>query len=162
MGQAWPVFSQAGLAWLLTQHKGSYEMVTPPLAEMGRAGAKLMASDYIGVLDIVRQMAKAFDALFRSYDVLLTPTTAAMPWPAQQSHPAVIAGKPVGPRGHAVFTPFANAFGLPAISLPCQAPPHAMPIGFQLCMDRGRDRDLLALALDYRRQTGQRFQWPPL
>jgi aspartyl-tRNA(Asn)/glutamyl-tRNA(Gln) amidotransferase subunit A len=69
-----------------------------------------------------------------------------MPWPATEIYPGIIDGQPVGPRGHAVFTPFANALGLPAISLPAGLSSKRLPIGYQLVAAQGRDADLLALA----------------
>ena len=83
-----------------------------------------------------------------------------MPWSATQTHPPEIAGRTVGPRGHAVFTPFANALGLPAISLPCRARPNGMPIGFQLCAAEGCDALLLELARDHERAFGRDFTLP--
>lgn len=74
----------------------------------------------------------------------------------------VIAGQSVGPRGHAVFTPFANALGLPAISVPCGSRPYGVPIGFQLCAAESGDRTLLSLADEYQRRTGIGFRWPPI
>ena len=105
-------------------------------------------------------MRKSFDALFADVDVLLTPATAAMPWPAEDTHPPQIAGQQVGPRGHAVFTPFANVLGLPAISLPCPAGQGQLPIGFQLCMPKDRDAELLAFAVACERQFAKPFAWP--
>ena len=46
-----------------------------------------------------------------------------------QSHPSVIDGKSVGPRGHAVFTRLANLLGLPAISLPCVVGENGLLVG---------------------------------
>jgi aspartyl-tRNA(Asn)/glutamyl-tRNA(Gln) amidotransferase subunit A len=94
-------------------------------------------------------MQRTFDAFFERYDFLITPTTAAMPWPARESHPAEIDGKPVGPRGHAVFTPFANALGLPAISLPCRIEDDGMPVGLQIVAARDHDRSLLSFAREF-------------
>jgi aspartyl-tRNA(Asn)/glutamyl-tRNA(Gln) amidotransferase subunit A len=156
----WPVISATGLAWLLSQHEGAAAKINPALAEMARAGAAYSAADYLGSLDAIATVQREFDTLFTQIDILLTPTTAAMPWPATQTHPTEIAGRPVGPRGHAVFTPFANALGLPAISLPCKARPSGMPVGFQLCAAAGQDALLLALARDHERAFGQGFAWP--
>ncbi len=116
----WPVVSQSGLAWLMAQHGDRDDMISPSLAEMARNGRRYSAADYLAALDTIKAVGRAFDALFQRFDVLLTPTAAAMPWPATEIYPGIIDGHPVGPRGHAVFTPFANALGLPAISLPAR------------------------------------------
>jgi aspartyl-tRNA(Asn)/glutamyl-tRNA(Gln) amidotransferase subunit A len=162
VGDIWPIISNAGIAWLLSQHDGAENKVGPAVAEMALRGATYSAADYLGALDAVEKLNRKFDELFERIDVLLTPATAAMPWLATETHPPVIAGRPVGPRGHAVFTPFANALGLPAISLPCKLWPGDMPIGFQLCAARGHDAVLLELAREYEMQTETGFRWPPL
>jgi aspartyl-tRNA(Asn)/glutamyl-tRNA(Gln) amidotransferase subunit A len=155
----WPVISQTGVAWLMAQHGERYHMIAPALAEMATNGKRYTATDYLNAMDIVRAVAREFDSLFEKFDVLLTPATAAMPWPAQATHPEIIAGQPVGPRGHAVFTPFANALGLPAISLPSRSWPQNLPIGFQLVANRNRDAALLAFAGTYEKHASP-FRWP--
>jgi aspartyl-tRNA(Asn)/glutamyl-tRNA(Gln) amidotransferase subunit A len=158
----WPVISQTGLAWLLSQHDDADNRIAPTLLEMARNGRAYSAADYLNALDIIRQVGLTFEALFAHYDLLLTPATAAMPWPKTQSHPETTAGQPVGPRGHAVFTPFANALGLPAISMPCNVWHRTLPIGFQLCANRGQDAELLAIAQNYETKSGWQVRWPPL
>jgi aspartyl-tRNA(Asn)/glutamyl-tRNA(Gln) amidotransferase subunit A len=162
IGEIWPIISNTGVARLLSQHDGAEDKVGPAVAEMAREGATYSAADYLGALDAVQKLKREFDTLFERIDVLLTPTTAAMPWLATETHPPVIAAQPVGPRGHAVFTPFANALGLPAISLPCRFWPDDRPIGFQLCAATGQDAVLLALAREYEKQAATEFRWPPL
>jgi aspartyl-tRNA(Asn)/glutamyl-tRNA(Gln) amidotransferase subunit A len=142
----WPVISQSGLAWLMAQHGDRDDLISPSLAEMARNGRRYSAADYLAALDAIKSVARAFVTLFERFDVLLTPTAAAMPWPATEIYPGIIDGHPVGPRGHAVFTPFANALGLPAISLPAGLSSTGLPIGYQLAAAQGRDADLLALA----------------
>jgi aspartyl-tRNA(Asn)/glutamyl-tRNA(Gln) amidotransferase subunit A len=153
IAEIWPVISQSGLAWLMAQHGDRDDLIGPALAEMARNGRRYSAADYLAALDTIKTVARDVEALFRRFDVLLTPTAAAMPWPAQQVYPATIDGHPVGPRGHAVFTPFANALGLPAISLPAAPSSSGLPIGFQLVAAQGRDADLLAFALTCERKT---------
>ena len=160
ISEIWPVISQTGLAWLLSRHPEAD--LGQAFADMARAGRAYSAIDYAGALDAVRGVEREFDALFERFHVLLTPATAAMPWPATESHPPTIAGQPVGPRGHAAFTPFANALGLPGVSLPCEQWHNGMPIGFQLCAAHGCDRALLALARNYQEHTGWRPRWPEL
>jgi aspartyl-tRNA(Asn)/glutamyl-tRNA(Gln) amidotransferase subunit A len=160
IAEVWPVISQTGLAWLLAKHPDKEAMIAPALADMARQGRTYTAADYLNALDIIKTVDRDFARLFERVDILLTPATAAMPWPAAKTHPETIAGQPVGPRGHAVFTPFANALGLPAISLPCPIGGQALPVGFQLCMAKGRDLALLDFARAYEQAVGWPARWP--
>src|SRR5205085_12532409 len=92
---------------------------------------------------------------------ILTPAAAAMPWAADEPYPRVIAGREAEPRGHAVFTAFANAAGVPAISLPCDQA-QGLPIGLQLVGSFGADAKLLALAAQYERAHPWKDAWPPI
>jgi aspartyl-tRNA(Asn)/glutamyl-tRNA(Gln) amidotransferase subunit A len=159
LAEIWPVISQTGVAWLLDQHRDWKDKVAPAIAEMAAAGSKYSACDYLDALNSIAALHRSFDALFTQYDFLLTPAAAAMPWPAGEPHPAVIDGRPVGQRGHAVFTPIANALGLPAMSLPCIVDDGALPVGLQTIAARDRDRTLLNFA---REQQGRLFahRWP--
>ncbi len=156
----WPVISQTGVAWLLERFKDRATAVGPALIEMARAGAAFRSTDYLGALDTIARVQRRFDDLFATFDLLLIPTAAAMPWPATELYPPVIAGEKVGPRGHAVFTAFANALGLPAMSLPCRPAANGLPIGFQLCAAHGRDVFLLGVARRWSEREGKSHQWP--
>jgi aspartyl-tRNA(Asn)/glutamyl-tRNA(Gln) amidotransferase subunit A len=158
--RVWPVISQTGVAWLLANKPDWKDKVSPGIAEMEAAGDRHTAKDYLNALDVISAMQQTFDRFFERYDFLITPTTAAMPWPARDPYPAEIDGKPVGPRGHAVFTPFANALGLPAISLPCPIEQDDMPVGVQIVAARHRDHALLSFAREF---EGRLFvhRWPP-
>ena len=85
-----------------------------------------------------------------------------MPWTADAVYPEVIDGRPVGPRGHAVYSGWVNAAALPAVSLPVDPAPDGMPIGIHLVAGFGRDDLLLdvAEALESRRPFADR--WPVL
>jgi aspartyl-tRNA(Asn)/glutamyl-tRNA(Gln) amidotransferase subunit A len=158
----WPIVSQTGVAWLLSQYHGWEGKVGPAVAAMAEAGAKLSAAQYLGALDAVAKLRCNVEDLFVRYDLILTPTTAALPWPAAESHPSTIAEQPVGPRGHAIFTPLANAAGLPAISLPCAPSAGGLPIGFQLIGGPDRDALVLSVAHEYESTVGLRVSWPEI
>lgn len=150
--EAWPVISQAGLAWLLSRHKEPERRIGDALASMAKAGAALSAVRYFDALAAAQRTRERVRELFASgYDLLMTPTTAALPWPAAQSHPPEIAGRAAGPRGHAVFTAFANAAGVPAISVPCTPSRAGLPIGFQLVAPFGGEPLLCAVASQFER-----------
>ena len=144
----------------MERHAGWKQRVSPAIAEMAVTGAGYTARDYLDALDTVATMKRSFDAFFERFDFLITPTTAAMPWPAGESHPSTIDGEPVGARGHAVFTPFANALGLPAISMPCRVAPSNLPVGMQIVAASNRDWPLLAFARDHENRLFQ-HHWPP-
>ena len=74
---------------------------------------------------------------------------AALSWPAAEPFPPTMQGQSVGPRGHAVFTAFANMAGCPAISIPCAPSKTGLPIGFHLVGRVGHDDMILAAAAQY-------------
>jgi aspartyl-tRNA(Asn)/glutamyl-tRNA(Gln) amidotransferase subunit A len=131
------------------------------MQEMARAGRALTATDYYAAIAIVLALRQQLAAFFTRYDLILTPTIAALSWPAAEPFPPTIAGQAVGPRGHAVFTAFANMAGCPAISIPCAAAKNGLPIGFQLVGAVGRDELLLAIAAEYERLRPWAGRRPP-
>jgi aspartyl-tRNA(Asn)/glutamyl-tRNA(Gln) amidotransferase subunit A len=158
----WSVIGPSGLAWFLRGHDGWRERVSAPLAQVAEQGAALSAADYADALDKVARLRAAMTEVFSTFDAILTPTAAALPWPAAATHPATIDGLPVGPRGHAVFTALANAAGIPAISIPCQPSRDGLPIGFQLIAGFGADARLLQVAAQYEQAHPWADRWPPL
>ena len=163
VNQRWPLLSQVGLAWLVDH---PHELSNRPLdaAAFGsamqanvEAGRTSTATALFDLLFEVERLRVELDRLFDTCDFLLTPAAAALPWPARETHPRRIAGRDVGPRGHAVFTAFANAAGLPAIVLPCGFA-QGLPVGIQLVGREGADDVVLALASQFERaHPWQRF-----
>jgi aspartyl-tRNA(Asn)/glutamyl-tRNA(Gln) amidotransferase subunit A len=162
IGQAWPVFSQVGLAWLLGSHKDWRGQVTPAIEEMATSGISRSGTDYYSSLSALNILQRALAQFFTRFDLILTPTAAALPWPADQAYPATIGGQGVGPRGHAIFTAFANMAGCPGISVPAERSIRGLPIGFQLVGTLGSDELLCALASQYERVCPCAEDWPLL
>jgi aspartyl-tRNA(Asn)/glutamyl-tRNA(Gln) amidotransferase subunit A len=128
---------------------------------MVEAGRKVDAVAYMQLLADVQSFRAELRLLFERYDLILTPSVAALPWPKRQSHPETIDGVPSGPRGHAVFTPFVNAGGLPGINLPTAPSASGLPIGCQLVGPFRSDLLLVSLAEAYEEAFG-RYRWPDL
>lgn len=159
----WTLLPQVGLAWLLEHPRElsarAFEetLLGPAMQANAEGGRATSARELFGVLIEIERLRSEMDRLFERFDFLLTPAAAALPWPADQTHPPRIADQDVGPRGHAVFTAFANAAGLPAIALPCgwanlEAPDAGrMPVGLQLVARAGNDDALFAPARAYER-----------
>lgn len=151
LNRAWPIVSQVGLAWLLKGNAERLVEISLPMQEIARNGAAVPATDYYSAIDVITRLRQTLHAFFARFDLILTPSIAALSWPAAEPFPSVIAGIPVGPRGHAIFTAFANMAGCPAINVPCEPAEHGLPIGFQLVGAVGTDDILLDVAAQHER-----------
>lgn len=158
----WMSLSQAGLAEMLEHRTGWRDLLTPTAIANADAGRALPATALFDLLRLVDEMKSRLGEVFADYDLLLTPAAAALPWPAEQTHPTHIAGREVGPRGHALFTGFVNAAGLPAIVLPCTPSDSGLPNGVQLIGRWGEDGALCAVAKGYEQARPWRDCWPEL
>lgn len=142
----WRIISRAGVDYLMRW--------CPPLADLAGASVRAMAEDgraitgaaYFEALEGVRALREQMVDVFVRYDLILTPSAAALPWPAEEPFPTAIDGRPAGPRDHAVFTGWVNIAGLPAISLPIGCATNGLPIGAQLIGGFGCDDGLLEFA----------------
>ncbi|WP_295542745.1 amidase [uncultured Pseudacidovorax sp.] len=160
--QAWPVIASTGLAAVLRGHpEGVARQLSPALAGLLAQGRAHTAVDLFQAQALQRALAKALQGLFGQHDLLLTPASAALPWPADESHPGTIAGRPVDGRGHAVFTAFVNGAGLPALALPAGPTDDGLPVGLQLVAPRGGDALLCAVGAMYEREAAPAWCWPP-
>ncbi|MBC7381033.1 MAG: amidase [Burkholderiaceae bacterium] len=167
----WPTLSQAGLAWMLSRAASFAEfgLATGQRVDLSLCGEAAQAAFHAGmqahattlfdVFAAVHAMRSQLANLFEGHDFILTPAAAALPWPAHETHPGVIDGQAVGPRGHGVFTAIANAAGLPGIALPC-GNARGLPVGLQLMARAGADAALLALAREYEAAHPWQDQWP--
>jgi aspartyl-tRNA(Asn)/glutamyl-tRNA(Gln) amidotransferase subunit A len=133
----------------MKDYAGRLNEISPPMQELVRNGMALSGTAYYAALDIIIRLRETLHDLFTRFDLILTPSIAAVSWPAAEPFPPIIDGQSVGPRGHAVFTAFANMGGCSAISVPCAPSQTGLPIGFQLVGDIGQDETLLAVAASY-------------
>ena len=156
------MIGQIGLAALFAQHPDWRADASPNYVQMAEAGARLPASTLWQILETVEQLRRDVSQLFTQVDLIVTPATAALPWPADEAFPPVINGQSVGPRGHAIFTGWVNAAGLPAVAMPCTPSRAGLPIGVQLISDYGSDDALLSLAADLEASAPQAWRWPTI
>jgi aspartyl-tRNA(Asn)/glutamyl-tRNA(Gln) amidotransferase subunit A len=143
--KAWPVLSQSGLAWLSSMYSRFSLEASQPMQEIAMHGNGLSAADYLGALSSVKRVESQMSLAFETYDLIMTPSAAALPWKADQAFPSEIAGQAVGPRGHAVFTAFVNLAGAAGISLPCGQSRSGLPIGLQFVSRPGGDGLLMGI-----------------
>jgi aspartyl-tRNA(Asn)/glutamyl-tRNA(Gln) amidotransferase subunit A len=146
LAQAWGVIGQVGLAWLLESKPGWEGKITPALEEMAANGKARTGREYFAALNAFQELERSLSIFFTNYDVILTPTAAALPWPVTEPYPKRIDGQEAGPRTHAAFTGFVNISGCPGISVPCHPAANGIPIGVQLVAAQGGDALLCGLA----------------
>ena len=158
----WPVMQQVGIARLLEQHPGKDALLGDILRGVLEAGRKVSATRYCSGIEAVGELRRAVTEAFKRFDLIMTPSAAALPWPAGEPYPGSIDGCPVGPRGNAIYTGWVNACGHPAIALPCAPSRSGLPIGFQLVGRFGADEALLGLARKYEAAHPWRERWPEL
>lgn len=97
----------------------------------------------------LHQSARDYSRMFLHYDVMLSPVLGITPPPLGYLSPA----QPFDDvfdhlQRYACFTPYNNASGSPAISLPTGMSSGGLPIGSQLAAQHGEERMLLELAFE--------------
>lgn len=137
----WTDIGAIGLATYLAEAPLVRDSANAKYRQIAEIGASKTAMDLYRILDLVFKLRNESAELFGEFDAILMPTAAANPWPAAEPFPDTIDEQRVGPRGHAIFTGWVNATGLPAVAFP--APTRAMPIGMQLIGPMGSEPMLI-------------------
>ncbi|WP_353474662.1 amidase [Salipiger sp. H15] len=144
LNEVWAQMAEIGLAHLGWRDPAVLDSAAGKYREMAARGAKVDAVTLYEALMRVFALREAVRGLW-GFDAVLLPTAAAHPWPAGEVYPQRIEGQPVGPRGHAVYTGWVNAAGLPGLAFPAGLS-GGMPVGMQLVGDQGAEPMLLGLA----------------
>lgn len=160
--EAWPQIGQIGLARMFERHPQWEAQATQKYRDMAASGRQLPAKRLWQILEKVAELRRSTHALFKDIDVIVMPSAAALPWPAEKAFPSQIDGQEVGPRGHAVYTGWVNAAGLPALALPCAPSSEGLPIGMQMVGRYGADDHLLDLGAAYEEAHPWGHRWPAL
>jgi aspartyl-tRNA(Asn)/glutamyl-tRNA(Gln) amidotransferase subunit A len=145
MAEVWSEIGPIHLAHLFEQAPEIGRSVSAKYRDMATAAARFPATRLVEILARVADLRRDTTALFQRWDAVVTPAIAALAWPKRDAFPPVIDGLPVGPRGHAIYTGWVNAAGLPALALPTAPARDGRQIGIQLIGSFGADRQLLAL-----------------
>lgn len=135
--EVFTVLAQAGLVAVLQQRGAETGqswrgLIHPSLEAMADLGEALTGAQVVAAQQAAISLRDEAEALFTDYDLILTPATAAQPWEKTRIFPPTIDGQAVGPRGHAIFTAWVNATGLPGMALPAGVDSQGLPIGLQL------------------------------
>lgn len=149
-----------GLYWsflaFMTSKLGRY-VVDPSFNASGLDGltlglAKKFQKSFYKIPAVIYRLSKDYEEYtkaFSSYDVMLTPVLARTPVQLGYLHP----DQPFDQLfdrlvKYASFTPFANATGAPAISLPMGQTDRDVPISIHFSAHHGQEKTLLELAYE--------------
>ena len=131
----------------VARHQAAYELDPTTLGPNVRAnyelGAKLSLADMAWAHAEQTRIFHRFQAHFRDYDLVLSPTTPVSPFPWSTPYLAELEGKPLRNYYHwLALTYVISLVTNPAISLPCGLNEHGMPFAVQVI---GRFRDDVGL-----------------
>ncbi len=156
----WATLIGVGVGRVLLGFDGWAGKIDAGLAAIAERGRSVTTAEFLATLDRIHELRAEFAAWMSDADAMLTPSSAALPWPAEHRYPVTIDNQPASPRAAAVFSTFVNAVGHPAISLPCSPSAKGLPIGFQLVGRYGEDERLIRLALEYEQARPWKDLWP--
>jgi len=157
--EAWPKVGAVGISYLFELYPDAPELVSERFIELAAQGASITSAEYLGVIETLDKFRGQVGTAFTDIDIIMTPTVAALPWPANVPFPDVIDGQKVGRRGHAVYTGWVNVCGHPAINLPAAHSKSGLPIGFQLIGDFGTDLMLFEIAAQFEQVSPWFNRW---
>ncbi len=160
--EAWPQIGQIGLASMFEQHPDWERQASPKYRDMAEAGRRLPGGRLWQIVERVKQLRRDCAAVFERVDVIVMPSVAALPWPAHDAYPPRIDGQDVGPRGHAIYTGWVNAAGLPSLAVPTAPSREGLPIGLQMIGPYGGDDGLFDLGAAFEAVAPWADRWPPL
>ncbi|MGW0160235.1 amidase [Mycobacterium sp. NPDC003323] len=144
-----------------------HTMLEPQTLAVHRTGRALTAVDVIRALDARNTLTRTVAPFFDTFDVLLTPTLPDVAVPVGEYTAStddldgfrwtdrLFTGSP--------FTAFANAAGLPAMTVPLSSDPvSGLPIGAHFVARQGGERMLLQLAAQLERAASWADRRPPV
>jgi amidase len=119
------------------------EPMTRMLVDRARSAS---ATTYVAGVQAMHRLGRTLGLLFEDIDVLVTPTLAALPGPLGALGPDDLDRFIRTSGAMTAFTYLVNLTGQPAMSVPLDRSPHAIPIGSQVIGRFGAEATLFQLA----------------
>lgn len=138
---------------------------SPVIRARLEANGKIRAADYIRTRRGLERLRRTVDGTFADVDLLVLPTERGLPPLLNEMIQRSMHPKPglagLAGTSTANLAPF-DAFGIPAISIPCGLSKSGLPIGLQIVGPHFSEARVLALAAAYERASGWTSRRPPL
>jgi aspartyl-tRNA(Asn)/glutamyl-tRNA(Gln) amidotransferase subunit A len=132
-------------------------LILPFIHDWAAAGEVTTGVEVAAGFNRTIELRRRAAALFERFDLILSPTSPVISFPADSASPT---NDPKLPFEHIAFTLPWNMAEQPAISLPCAMSASGMPIGLQIVTPRFADLRALQLADFYERNQPLRMRWP--
>ena len=123
----------------------------------GFLGAVFSAADYIQAQRMRARICRELGAIFESFDVLVSPATAAPAPELAKFDPFAIPNQL-----RSVASELFNLTGYPAVSVPCGFTEDKMPIGLQIAGPRLGEAAVLSTAYAYEQLRPWHLERPPI
>jgi Asp-tRNA(Asn)/Glu-tRNA(Gln) amidotransferase A subunit family amidase len=139
----------------LPQVEGREAELTPYVREMVEQlrGNPASLEPYVAAFDRLATFGREAAAWFARHPVALSPVTP-VPAPKLGEGITEIDGEPPREGGKMTLCSYANALGLPAVSVPAGRTPEGLPLAVQLMGRRRGELELLAVAKDLEQALG--------
>ncbi|HEX6957439.1 MAG TPA: amidase [Ferrovibrio sp.] len=145
---------------LMALPQEKFALLDPGLQRTFERGAAISTKQYLEAANARGKLGVLMKQFHQTYDLLLTPSLAVLPFEAGRLAPA-----DMGDAYWTAWTPFSYPFNLtqqPAISVPCGFSQSGLPIGLQLVAPMHRDDLVLRAAAAYEAATDWHKQRPKL
>jgi aspartyl-tRNA(Asn)/glutamyl-tRNA(Gln) amidotransferase subunit A len=144
-----------GFAFHAARVRDTPQLFQPPVLGRLRGGEAVSTTTYVNQRRELDQVRRAAPSLFAQVDLLVTPTIPTLPIPIAEAQD--------DQSGTALFArntrPF-NAYGLPAVSIPCGFAKNGLPIGLQIVGPPWGEESVLRLAQAFEHATASQTRRP--
>jgi aspartyl-tRNA(Asn)/glutamyl-tRNA(Gln) amidotransferase subunit A len=144
-----------GFAFHAARVRDTPQLFQPPVLGRLRGGEAVSTTTYVNQRRELDQVRRAAPSLFAQVDLLVTPTIPTLPIPIVEAQD--------DQSGTALFArntrPF-NAYGLPAVSIPCGFAKNGLPIGLQIVGPPWGEESVLRLAHAFEHATASQTRRP--
>ncbi len=137
-----------GFAFHAARVRETPQLFQPPVLGRLRGGEAVGTATYIDRRRELDQVRRAAPGLFAHVDLLVTPTVPLLPIPIAEAQDDE-AGTALYARNTRPF----NAYGLPAVSVPCGFAKNGLPIGLQIVGPPWGEESVLRLAHAFEQTT---------